>query len=280
MADVFLSYSSADRAKAVAMERALSGAGYEVFWDQETPAGVDWDDWIRQKLKLAKVVVVLWSKTSIASPNVRHEAMIARDGGLLVPVLIEPLKPTDFPMGLYLVQALLLDRWNGAQDDPQLHRVLSEVAVRMKRPAPAPPKPRKKSMAPMLIGALAVIGVLGAGGYYMLSQQRAVADDTATATTAQNASAFARSLVGRWRLLRSADCSAAFQVRAEAGSFALVGPDGTSQNETVDSMSDGWLRTFGAGGTPSYYKLEGQVLLYRYGDVTNATDQTEFQRCG
>ena len=280
MADVFLSYSSADRSKAIAIERALSDAGYAVFWDQETPAGVDWDDWIRQKLSVAKVVVVLWSKSSIASPNVRHEAMIARDAGMLVPVLVEPLKPTDFPMGLYLVQALQLDRWNGSQDDPALHRLVSEVAARMKRPAPPPPRPRKKAgIAPVLVGAVLVLGALGAGGYYLFSHQGAVASDTATTAGAVDAQAFAQSLAGRWRLLRSADCSAAFQLRVEAGTLALVGPDGTPQNETVQSLEGGWLHTLGANGVQSYYKLEGEVLLYRYGDITDATNQTEFQKC-
>ena len=79
------------------LQSALIARGLDVFWDQAVPPGQDWDGWIRSKLSRARVVVVLWSKTSVASPNVRHEAMIARDAGKLVPVLIDDLQPTDFP---------------------------------------------------------------------------------------------------------------------------------------------------------------------------------------
>jgi hypothetical protein len=29
---------------------ALAAQGFEVFWDQQVPAGMDWDTWIRQHL--------------------------------------------------------------------------------------------------------------------------------------------------------------------------------------------------------------------------------------
>jgi hypothetical protein len=220
MADVFLSYSSADRAKAAALERALSGAGYDVFWDQETPAGADWDAWIRDKLANAKVVIVLWSKASIASPNVRHEAMIARDVGALIPVLIDPLKPTDFPMGLYLVQAISLAGWKGDAADPAAHRVVSEVAARMNRPAPPLPKPRKKAGAvPPVVAALLLAG----GGYYFLTSQHAAATSAPNAAP-QTPQAFALSLAGKWRLLHTADCSAAFQIKVEGDQLSLGRP--------------------------------------------------------
>src|ERR1700749_3020949 len=111
MADVFLSYSSTDRPAAERGEKALTAAGVDVFWDQEVPVGQDWDTWLRSKLQGARVAVVLWSKASIASPNVRHEAMIARDAKKLVPTMIEALTPEDFPMGLYLLQTVALQDW-------------------------------------------------------------------------------------------------------------------------------------------------------------------------
>ena len=33
---------------------ALEQAGYEVFWDQSTPPGKDWDSWIRDQLSTAR----------------------------------------------------------------------------------------------------------------------------------------------------------------------------------------------------------------------------------
>lgn len=248
MADVFLSYSSADRAKAVAIERALSSAGYEVFWDQETPAGVDWDAWIREKLAKAKVVVVLWSKTSIASPNVRHEAMIARDGSQLIPVLVDALKPTDFPMGLYLVQALSLAGWNGDQNDPRLHRLLDEVAARMNRPVPVRAPVRKRLGATLLfsvMGALALLMV--GGGYYVMTSQHArdqaaATIATTTTTPVDPASAAAALLEGRWHWSGIA-CNDGPTI-ARDGDALTVRMDGVpTYRHAIDSVSGSEVHT-------------------------------------
>jgi hypothetical protein len=175
LADVFLSYSSKDRKAAERVERALSGHGIEVFWDQETPPGVDWDTWIRDKLANAKVVVVLWSKDSIASPNVRHEAIVARDVGKLVPAMIETLSPGDFPMGLYLVQGVQLQDWRDAQS-AGMERLVAEVRARLGRETggTAPPKPARIATAThpsrvslMLVG-LVLAAVLGLVGWLVL----------------------------------------------------------------------------------------------------------------
>ena len=74
------------------------------------PAGQDWDSWIREQLLGARLVVALWTKASVASPNVRHEAIIAREEDKLLPVMVDELEPTDFPMGLFMVQALMIGR--------------------------------------------------------------------------------------------------------------------------------------------------------------------------
>ncbi|MFZ4068899.1 MAG: toll/interleukin-1 receptor domain-containing protein [Caulobacterales bacterium] len=130
MNEIFLSYSSKDRPAAARVQNVLSAAGYDVFWDQEVPAGQDWDAWIRARLSAAKMVVVLWSRESIASPNVRHEAMIARDAGKLVPAMIAPLKPDDFPMGLYLVQSIDLQDWREGASAGLL-RLVGEARTRL-----------------------------------------------------------------------------------------------------------------------------------------------------
>src|SRR5262245_33872721 len=148
LADVFLSYSSKDRKAAERVERALSGQGIEVFWDQETPPGVDWDNWIRDKLGNAKVAVVLWSKDSIASPNVRHEAIVARDVGKLMPAMMETLSPADFPMGLYLVQGVQRQDWRDAQS-PGMERLVAEVQARLGRETGRTAQPKPARIATM-----------------------------------------------------------------------------------------------------------------------------------
>jgi hypothetical protein len=115
------------------------------------------------------VVVVLWSHASIASQNVRHEAMIARDAQKLVPVMIESLKPEDFPMGLYLVQGIQLLDWRDG-GSKNLDKLASDVAVRLGQPAPARPAPKKAGGNPIvLFGVVAALALAG-GGAYMWSQ--------------------------------------------------------------------------------------------------------------
>jgi hypothetical protein len=158
MVDVFLSYSSQDLVRARRIEGALSAAGYEVFWDQTTPPGADWDTWIREKLSTARTVVVLWSKASIASANVRHEAIIARNADKLIPVLIDELSPADFPMGLYVVQAVKLDRWGGNASDTAFRRLMAAVAAHTEKSGA--PKSRPSNPAKLvLLGSLLAVGV-------------------------------------------------------------------------------------------------------------------------
>jgi hypothetical protein len=53
MTDIFFSYSSADRERVRPIRNALAEQGFEVFWDQQVPSGMDWDSWIRQHLTRA-----------------------------------------------------------------------------------------------------------------------------------------------------------------------------------------------------------------------------------
>lgn len=234
MADVFLSYSSADRVKAMQIERALSAAGHTVFWDQETPAGADWDNWIRAKLGEARTVVVLWSKASVASPNVRHEAMIARDAERLIPVLVEPLKPTDFPMGLYLVQAVQLQSWRGDAADPAFQRLVAEIAAKMGRPAPPPPTPARRSGALLWGAAAAGAALLGVAGFVLAPQFRAAPQTPVDVAAAM--------LVGDWRW-EGVACGEGPHVTRD-GDALIFAMEGTpSYRHAVEAVADGQART-------------------------------------
>ena len=131
MTDIFFSYSSKDRERVRPVREALAGQGFDVFWDQQVPAGVDWDTWIRDHLNRSRCAIVFWSETSVASDNVRHEATIARQQGKLVPALIEALSAEKFPMGLYSVQGVNLTAWSGAKSDPEWQKLQSEVEERL-----------------------------------------------------------------------------------------------------------------------------------------------------
>ncbi len=131
MADIFFSYSSLDRDRVQRVRDLLEADGFSVFWDQATPAGTDWDTWIRQNLSAAKCALVFWSATSVGSPNVRHEATVARDRGKLIPVMLEPLSTEMYPMGLYNVQGANLATWTGDPNDGEWIKLRSEVEAKL-----------------------------------------------------------------------------------------------------------------------------------------------------
>ncbi|MBU6165959.1 MAG: TIR domain-containing protein, partial [Alphaproteobacteria bacterium] len=99
MTDIFISYSSDDRARAKLFADAFAAAGLNVWWDAGLRAGDAYDQKIEQALRAAKAVVVLWSPTSVASRWVRAEATLADRCKSLVPVTIAPCdKPIMFEL--------------------------------------------------------------------------------------------------------------------------------------------------------------------------------------
>src|SRR5262245_37795507 len=131
MTDVFFSYSSTDRERVRPIRDALVAQGFEVFWDQQVPAGMDWDTWIRQHLTKSKCAMVFWSAASVLSDNVRHEAMVAKQQGKLISVLLEPLTVDQFPMGLYAQQAANLSGWNGDQGHDEWRKFRREFEAKL-----------------------------------------------------------------------------------------------------------------------------------------------------
>lgn len=178
MPDVFLSYSSKDRAAAQRVQQALEARDIDVFWDQETPAGQDWDTWIRGKLTACRVAVVLWSKTSVKSDNVRHEALVARKANKLLPAMIDPIAAEDLPMGLYMVQTLNLTDWHEA-NSKGLAKLADEIAAKIGRPAAAPTPAAAKPKTPTggtspraqtTIALIAIAAVIGVVAWFMMQQ--------------------------------------------------------------------------------------------------------------
>lgn len=151
MADVFLSYSREDTARAEQVANGLTAAGLDVFWDNEIPPGTTWADYIETKLTQSKALIVLWSEHSTKSQWVREEARLGRDKGVLIPVMIDSSQP---PFGFGEVQAANLANWNGEADNPNWRRFIDAVTRATNaepRPAPpptAPPRPAPPPQAP------------------------------------------------------------------------------------------------------------------------------------
>jgi TIR domain len=205
LTDIFISYSSKDRRVAERVRDALAEAGYDVFWDQSTPAGQDWDSWIRERLTGAKLVVTLWTKASVASPNVRHEAIIAREAGKLLPVMVDELEPTDFPMGLFMVQAPVIGR-SPRQFAAARDKFLADVRARIgagAAPAPAPrPKRRRRLLVGLGIGAIAAAIALFFAWPMLVF---AIFPDRPPVSREHVAQAVAAESLARQRVVRAAD---------------------------------------------------------------------------
>lgn len=109
MADVFISYSRADELLANRLATWLQNAGLSVFLDTAslTP-GALWTDQIHKELKNSSNILLLASRTAIASPTVNQELGIAMDrGARIIPVVWE-MQPNELPVWIKRYQAVVL----------------------------------------------------------------------------------------------------------------------------------------------------------------------------
>lgn len=142
MADIFISYARTDRDKVLELASALSGNGYDVWWDREIAGGIEFSAAIERELIAAKTVVVAWSEASLQSHWVRDEADFARSANKLLPLSLDGSSP---PLGFRQIHALDFKDWDG---DPS-HRAFEELIASLGEPERALPDiERKVAIAP------------------------------------------------------------------------------------------------------------------------------------
>ncbi len=145
MADVFVSYSRQDKARAAQFVQLLEGYGWDVFWDQETRAGTIWPKVLEDELGLARCLLVLWTANSVASRWVRIEAYEALQNDKLLPVRLENVKP---PMEFRQTQTFDLLGWTGDPNDPRLDHLIADFCVLTKL------GPRKGTIGPATLNVV------------------------------------------------------------------------------------------------------------------------------
>ena len=102
MTDIFLSYAHEDHDRVLPLVKELQDNGWSVWWDEQIQTGTSFDMEIESVLASARCVQVVWSQTSIDSQWVRSEAHEGLDRNILVPVLIDDVRP---PMPFRQIQA-------------------------------------------------------------------------------------------------------------------------------------------------------------------------------
>ncbi|HEX6072228.1 MAG TPA: TIR domain-containing protein [Sphingomicrobium sp.] len=122
---VFLSYAREDVGMAKELAGLIARAGHSVWWDREIQGGSHFASEIDRELRNADAVVVLWSKTAIASPWVQDEAAEGRDSGRLVPIIMGAEKP---PLGFRQFQSIDFSEWDGSGEPPALQGLIQAIA--------------------------------------------------------------------------------------------------------------------------------------------------------
>ena len=124
MSDIFISYSSKDRARAKVLAGALESQGLSVWWDRKIPPGKQFSKVIKEAMDEAKCVIVLWSKESVKSEWVQNEASEGASRKILVPALIDDV---EIPFEFRRIQAARLVDWEGKSPHPEFDILLEAV---------------------------------------------------------------------------------------------------------------------------------------------------------
>jgi len=197
MADLFVSYASADREKARLLAETLIARGYSVWWDRTIPPGRIFDEVIQEALSAAKCVIVLWSQASVKSNWVKTEAAEAEARDILVPAIIEN---AALPIEFKRIQSANLTDWDGETRHHEFAGLLKSIELMVNADpghsnlmratavpgAASSPIGRGRKMTAFAVIAGAVL--LGLAGSAWLLNQRGAVSSSATGNAEQSAS--------------------------------------------------------------------------------------------
>jgi hypothetical protein len=168
MAEVFVSYSRANRDRINGLSDALETSGYSVWWDRSLTAGADYAMVIEEQIDAAPCVVVAWSQTARQSLWVRAEANEALDAGKLVQINLDNAR---LPLPFTMLHFLDFSGWSGTREEECWSSLDSRVKRRLRgewvddKPPPPPPalaglgKVSLLGWASILVAALVAVAV-------------------------------------------------------------------------------------------------------------------------
>ncbi|MEL6415401.1 MAG: toll/interleukin-1 receptor domain-containing protein [Pseudomonadota bacterium] len=126
MADIFISYKSQERENAKTLASALEAKGFTVWWDRDLATGDNYRKVIEKELNSARVVIVIWSTSSVASQWVLDEADLASTNRKILPVKFDP-NFQDIPIGFRSIQVQDLSAWSGSSDSDEIIEIEKKV---------------------------------------------------------------------------------------------------------------------------------------------------------
>jgi len=141
VADIFLSYSSKDRNRAIPLVDLFTARQWNVFWDQQIGVRESYLERLQTELQSARTVVVLWTENALHSRWVMEEADYGANRSLLYPAKLENL---ELPLGFRTIQTADLASWTSGLEHPGVVRLMQDLtgALGHRRPTNSIPAPQ------------------------------------------------------------------------------------------------------------------------------------------
>lgn len=124
MSDVFLSYAREDLASAQRLAELLERQGFSVSWDRKLIPGQDFSKVIRQEIRDAFRLIVLWSVDSVDAIYVKAEANEALNEGKILPVSLDNAEP---PLPFGTLHTVDLTGWKRGTEHPGIRELLDAL---------------------------------------------------------------------------------------------------------------------------------------------------------
>jgi hypothetical protein len=173
MAQVFVSYSRHDEARARPILEALGRAGFSVAEPRSLALGVSFADAIAGEIERAGCVVVVWSKAAARSEWVQREVHLAIEAWSAGKLVLVSLDNAPLPVGLRDLEAIPFRGEDAAETDEIVRRVQALVygdqqprAVAAQAPmaeAPVAWRSEHRGRSRLVGNALALLLIAGVG---------------------------------------------------------------------------------------------------------------------